>query len=214
MTTRIEPTDAEVEDWIDGATFVQVKVDIHRNPALWAELGPLYRLIAAAESRLDELRAEHDKHRDGDATLAGTEPPRVPAGEHALGETERVPASVVAAQADLEGLLDQADELYRRYDTDKETWTIRGLDPSELRTIVAEHEQHKPPLSAPVSRPGEKPARYRARCTEYVEKVAAYNLAVDEHALSLAVVDVEVAGERKPPPSIDGLRRLRERPHG
>jgi hypothetical protein len=211
MTTRVEPTDAEIEDWIEGATFVQVKVDIHRNPALWADLQPLYRLIDAAETRLDEARAGTQR-RDDDATLTGTDPGTPPAGEHTLGESNRIPASVEAAQHDLDELVAQAETLYAAYDADKETWTLRGLEQAELRSIVAAHE--RPPLQPPARRAGEKADRFKARTVEYIDQVADYKLAVDEHALSVSVVEVVVRGERKPPPSIDGLRRLRERPHG
>lgn len=211
MTARIEPTDAELEDWIDGATFVQVKVDIHRNPALWADLQPLYALIEAAEARLDEARA-HTRRGDPEAVLGAMDAPSGPPGEHALGETDQTPPSVAAAQADLDDLREQADALYALFDQDKEVWVIRGLDPPELRAILEAHP--RPSTTPPIRRPDERPDKFRTRTARYVARVADYKLAVDEEALATAVVEVWVGGERKAAPSLEGLRRLRQRPHG
>ena len=213
-TTRVEHTDAEIEDWIDGATFVQVKVDIHRNPALWADLQPLYAQVAAAEDRLAEARASATRHEgSGEGTLAGSSPgATAPPGEGTLAEATPVPVGVAEAQADLDALLAEARALYERYDADKETWIIRGLDVAEAQQIVAAHD--RPPAAPPVRRPKEGQRAYRARQAAFIDQVAAYKVAVDEHALSLAVVEVIVRGEHKPPPSVEGLRRVRARPHG
>src|SRR6185312_4465565 len=113
-TTRVEPTDAELEDWIDGATFVQVKVDIHRNPALWADLQPLYARVSAAEDRLAEAR-DRAARRQGtpEGTLAGPSPGAPePAGEGTLAETAKPPPGVAEAEADLADLVAEAEALY------------------------------------------------------------------------------------------------------
>lgn len=209
--SSIEDTDVSIEDWIDGATFTQVKVDIYRNPALWADLQPLYALIEAAEARLDEAQ-RRARPAAPDATLAGTDAPSEPVGEAALGAPAEVPASVVAAQDDLDRLTQEAKDLYARYDQDKETWVVRGLDPAEAREVLAEHDM--PSTTAPRRRPDEDEEAFRQRSTQYVDAVNAYKMAIDEAALARAVVEVIVAGEHKPPPSVAGLRRLRARPHG
>lgn len=214
-TARVEHTDAEIEDWIDGATFVQVKVEIHRNPALWADLGPLYEQVSAAEARLAEAQAAAAERRQGtpEGTLAGsTSGSAPPPREGTLAEPPPVPPAVADAQAVLDGLLDQAQALYDEYDADKETWVIRGLDVTEAQAIVAAHD--RPTGTAPTRRPKESTAAFRARSAAYVDEVAAYKVAIDEHALSLAVVEVIVRGEHMPPPSVEGLRRVRARPHG
>ena len=214
-TTRVEHTDAEIEDWIDGATFVQVKVDIHRNPALWADLGPLYARVSAAEDRLAEAQAAAaDRRQDHpDDTLGGSSPgSTAPPGEGTLAERAPVPPAVAAAQADLDALVAEATALYDRYDADKETWVLRGLDVTEAQAIVA--AQDRPPVAPPVRRPKEGTRAYRDRQAAYVDQVTAYKVAIDEAALALAVVEVIVRGEHMPPPSVEGLRRVRTRPHG
>lgn len=209
--SSIEDTGVSIEDWIDGATFTQVRVDIHRNPALWGELQPLYALIEAAEARLDEAQ-RRARPSAPDETLAGAEPPPEPVGEATLGGPAQVPASVLAAQADVDRLYDQAKALYDRYDLDKETWVIRGLDPVEAREVI--ENQGQPPTGPPRRQPDDDEDTWRLRSAQYVVAVNAWKLAIDEDALSRAVVEVIVGGERKPPPSVDGLRRLRARPHG
>lgn len=213
-TTRVEHTDAEIEDWIDGATFTQVKVDIHRNPALWADLAPLYDQIAAAEARLDEARARADRRRtapEGSLAVPSPGDDGAPAGEGTLAERVPVPVAVTDAEADLADLLDQAQALYDAYDADKETWVIRALDQAEAQAIVAAQDR---PTHPPVRRPKESTAAYRARQDTFVADMTAYKLAVDEAALALAVVEVIVRGVAMPPPSVEGLRRVRARPHG
>jgi hypothetical protein len=209
---KVVETGASLDDWIDGATFLQVKVDIHRNPALYSELKPLYELIEVAESRLEEARreAEHAAATT-DAALGQDAPVATVSADSALGETARTPEAVEAARADLEALLEQADEIYARYDADKETWTIRALDrETEISPIVSRYRLPELPLR----REKEPQARFTARTEAYVKEVQRIKGEIDEQGLVLAIVDVVVGGEHKPPPGIEGLRRLRARPHG
>ncbi len=216
MTIKLEQTDIGVDDWIDGATFIQVKVDIHRNPALWADLAPLYAQIDAAEQRVAALRgAAARTATDDESSLgerAGT--PTAPAGEESLGEATHVPATVAGAQADLDELVQRAEELYARFDADKETWTLRGLDTDEVQAITDAVRADLGHGAAPVRRAKETAKKYAERVQAWQQGLAGVKDEVDVRAVQAAVVKVVVAGVEKPAPSVDGIRRLRQRPHG
>jgi hypothetical protein len=212
MTGKLTDTGASIDDWIDGATFLQVKVDIHRNPALYAELKPLYEAIEIVEGRLDEARAAAEQRAAAADAALGEDAARANvAADSSLGETTTPPESVAEAQAELEGLLAEADAIYARYDADKETWTIRALDrDTEVAPIIAKYRLPE----MPSRKPKETQARFTARTEAFVSEVQRIRTEIDEQALALAIVNVVIGGETKPPPTIEGLRRLRARPHG
>lgn len=215
----IEQTDIGVDDWIDGASFVQAKVEIHRDPALWADLGPLYAQIDAAEQRLTVLQAAAAQPRDArvETSLGDTSPTasRAPAGEESLGEAAQVPQTVAQAQADLDALIGQAEELYARYDANKEVWTIRALEQEEIQAIT-EAVRTEVGHGEPPKRRAKEAAKSHATRTQAWTQVMVDQVKpeVDARALALAVVGVNVAGDEKPAPSVDGIKRLRRRPHG
>jgi hypothetical protein len=211
VTAHIEQVDIGVEDWIDGASFTQVRVEIHRNPALWADLKPLYAKVEAAEARLAQLTTAQPGAPE--ASLGGDDDapaPRAGAGEESLGETQQAP-DVAAAQAELARALAAAEEVYAKFDADKETWTLRALEPEELQAIA---EAIGAPPTPPRRRPKESVASFDKRVQAHIENLKAYRDLLNEHAISKATVAVVVKGVERPAPSPDGMKRLRERPHG
>ncbi|MHA7132537.1 hypothetical protein [Oerskovia turbata] len=217
MSINIEQVDIDVEDWIDGTTFTQAKVEIHRNPALYADLKPLYDQIAAAEDDLARLTARiAQAQRTSDESSLGEEAatPVVPAGEGALGDEAAEPETVTIARAHLDALYEQAEALYARYDADKETWTLRAMEPAEIQAATADLTVPGEPTKPPKNANPRTQTAYKQRLDAWYKAMAEYTHESKLRIVQAAVVQVDVAGSLKPAPSLEGMRRLATRPGG
>lgn len=214
MNISIEQTDIGVDDWIDGVSYVQAKVEIHRDPALLADLLPLHEQITAAEQRLAALQAATTTPTGRDDATLGDAEHTTPVDDVALGDETPVPAAVADAQADLDELTARAAALYERYDAAKEIWTLRALAQEEsegiYKDVIADLEQGDPP----VRRSKETKAAFQVRFTEWATKQHQVHDEVAVRSLAAGVLSVNVNGTDRPAPSLDGIRRLRKRPHG
>lgn len=217
MSINIEQVDIEVEDWIDGVSFTQVKVEIHRNPALYADIKPLYEEIEAAEADLARLTARaRSTERTSDESSLGEESaaPALVEGEESLGETAAESESVTRARAHLEALYARAEALYARYDEDKETWTLRALEPAEVRAVTGDLTVPTEPTKVAQNANATAKTRYRAKYDTWLKAMAEFTAESKYRILQAAVVQVDVAGTVKPAPSLEGIRRVALRPGG
>lgn len=205
MAVNIEQTDIDVEDWIDGVSYTQARVTIHRNPALYAQYEPLLAKIEAAEAEVAEYTQERDDDGDDEALgdAAGA------AGEQSLGDP-----GAKAARDRLDALHSEAEALVKRYEDDVEVWHLRALDRDEIAEVL---ERHPRPVQP--KRPTEKAAAktkdaYRQRIIDWTKEASAAQHEANLDMLALAVMHVEVKGVEKPAPSLEGIRRVAKRPHG
>jgi hypothetical protein len=211
----IEQVDIDVEDWIDGVSFTQVKVEFHRNPALYAELRPMYDRIEAAEAELADITAREERPTPQTDELLNEEPPAPVVADELLSEATHASPTLAAAQENLEHLYAQAEELYARYDSDKEIWTLRALELDEIKEITAAVGVPDVELKPPPKNAAKKTRdRYVQRFNEHAAAVQEFKHEVDLRCVQAAVLRVAVAGEEKPPPTLEGLRRLERRPGG
>lgn len=184
--TEIVETEIDLENWITGTSYAQAKVTIYRNPALLAEYEPLMAKIATLEAVTTEP--------DGEADL-----------------TSHSATSITAELADLYA---QAEELHAMFEDDKEVWTLRALEPTEV-TELSDAEP-RPIAPAPLPRDADDEAR-----TAHQSARAAFNKANDEWAMGFnlrcierSVQTVEVAGRVVPTPNGAMLGALPKRPGG
>jgi len=210
--------DVAVEDWIDGVSYVQTKVTIFRDPAMYAEYEPLLEKIDEADALVAELEAEHAPEKPDDATLGdgaalGGEA-AASGAESSLGETEQVPQALADARARLAELVGEAEELYARYEANREVWHIRALDQDEIREIADEVGIPETPDPLRSGATAAQQKAYMRRVEKHVEDIRKAKEEIDLRGLARAVQSVEVAGEAKPAPSLDGLRRVKARPGG
>jgi hypothetical protein len=205
----IEQVDISVEDWIDGVTFTQVKVELHRNPALYAELKPMYDRIEAAEADLAELVAREERPAEQAAdTLLGEEAPPAPVTDELLSAESAPSPTRAAAEEHLESLYAAAEELYARYDADKEVWTLRALLREEIQALTADVEQPEAPKPVAPKAPKATRERYAKRVAEHIEALKVFATEVNVRCVQAAVVSVVVAGVEHPKPSLDGMRKI------
>lgn len=209
MATEYELTETPIEDWIDeGVSFLQAKVTLYRNPAIYAQYGPLLEQIRALEG---ELAPKKEKSkRDGsldEESLGGA-----PAGEESLGED----SLTTAMSQRLEELYTEAENLWKIYSEDVEVWTLRRLDDHEVRAVQEEMDipvPTAPPAMNPKASPSAKTAHAK-KFEKFITEMKTYTEELNIRCLALAVMDVVVKGDKKPAPSLEGLRRLRARPGG
>lgn len=210
-----EPAEINVEDWISGVSYVQTTETIYRNPALWAEYEPLMEELQRVSTELDQLLTPASEPDLGEAGLGDDAPASASAGEASLGEG--VTPDVAALQLRFAQLQAEVAKVEARYKGDTEVWHLRQLDAElEVAPIVKEYEGQVPAEPRPLGT-GSTPAKlraYDARLRKYGEELAAIALEVNLRCLALATLKVVVAGEEKPAPSIEGLRKLRTRPNG
>lgn len=217
MSINIEQVDIEVEDWIDGVSFTQVKVQIHRNPALYADIKPLYEEIDAAEADLARLvaRAAQGQRTSDESSLGEESATPAPVdGEESLGEPVAEPETVTSARAHLEDLYERAEALYARYDADKEIWTLRAMEPAEVRAVTADLEVPDEPKKPGKDAHPRTATAYRAKYDAWLKAMAEFTAESKYRIVQAAVVQVEVAGSVKPAPSLEGIRRVASRPGG
>ena len=82
MSTEYELNETPLEDWIDeGVSFLQAKVTIYRNPALYAQYQPLLDQIRSLEQELAPKKQKAKKDASLEESLGDA-----PVGEEALGE--------------------------------------------------------------------------------------------------------------------------------
>lgn len=217
MSINIEQVDIEVEDWIDGVSFTQVKVEIHRNPALYADIKPLYKEIEAAEADLAHLtaRATSTKRTSDESSLGEESAAPAPVdGEESLGETAAESESVTEARTRLAALYARAEDLYAQYDADKETWTLRALEPAEIRAVTSDLTVPTEPTKLAQNANTTAKTRYRTKYDTWLQAMADFTAESKYRILQAAVVQVDVAGTVKPAPSLEGIRRVALRPGG
>lgn len=191
-----ETENVDLDAWIDDdATFLQVQVPIYKNKALYAELAPLDEQITEAKTRVAHARSK-----------AGV-----------LADEETTDKAVLAAEAALDALCDQAEAVYARYESSRETWTLRAITQKEAAAIVEEIGLDPRQLGAPKRGAKESRARFEQRMRAYVEEhVHPYLEEYNERALAFATVQVETARGVQPGDKVTRatLRRLRARPYG
>ncbi len=205
----IEQVDISVEDWIDGVTFTQVKVELHRNPALYAELKPMYDQIEAAEADLADLVAREERPAEQEAdALLGEEAAAAPVADELLNGEPAPSPTRAAAEEHLERLYERAEELYARYDADKEVWTLRALLREEIQALTADVEKPEAPKPPAAKAPKATRERYAKRVAEHIEALKAFSAEVNARCVQAAVVSVVVAGVEHPAPSLAGVRKI------
>lgn len=212
--------DPNVEDWINGVSFVQTTETIYRNPALWAEYEPILNEMKTLGEQLDELLAPAPEAGDaeeslggGDETLGGPAP--VPVGEESLGEELADSPDVASIKARYAELQRQADEVLKRYEGDTEVWHFRALDQAEEITPIVQ-EVGVPDKPRPLGQGAspQKRAAWVRKQEAWVKEMEAAALEVNLRCVALACLKVVVVGEEKPAPSVEGLRKLLARPRG
>lgn len=220
------PEDPNVEDWIGGVSFVQTTETIYRNPALWAEYEPILNEMTALGEQLDEIMAAsqvdspdtEESLGGGDETL-GARPVASPVGEESLGEEPQDSPDVASIKARFAELKRQADEVLARYEGDTEVWHFRALDREDEITPITEELQvaeavKREPRPVGTGATPQKIAAYRRKYEAWDAEMKALSLEVNLRCVALACLKVVVAGEEKPAPSVEGLRRLLTRPRG
>lgn len=211
MSTEFELNQTPIEDWIEeGVSFLQANVTIYRNPSIYAQYQPLLDQIQALETEL----APAPKSKK-EASL----------GEEALGDQVRAAQEEESLADDgltsemrarLEELYTEAERLWKLYSDDVEVWTLRRLDEAEVKEVQQGMEM---PLPIAPNKPGNKPsnqmqAAYVKKFETFIVGMKEYSDELNIRCLARAVLKVVVKGEEKPPPSLEGLRRLKKRPGG
>lgn len=217
----IERDDVDPDDWITGTSYTECRVNIYRNPAIWAELQPLYEQIQAAEQTVVDLEAAAtppQQEQTDESSLAEADAPvAVPAGEESLGDVAVVESeTLTAARAELDRLIAIAEDVYARYAADTEVWTLRALDEDEMRECIRDAGMEQPVEPKRVSRDASKPVRkkYYAQFDAYSRDMKAWAEAVNILCIQKACQGVVVAGAEKPAPSVESMRLLAKRPGG
>jgi hypothetical protein len=214
--TEFEAVDVDIDDWIDGTSFLQATHTIYRNPAMYAEYGPLLGRIEALEQEIADLTAADDLEFTSEQSLAGEEALTAPASaDRALGEKSTEDARVVEARAELERLIVQANEMWEQYSSNVEVWRLRKLDQSERVEITKK-------LGEPPAEPRglSKNAKPQAK-TAYIKRFDAWYKAMQDytaqynlHCLAAATMGVTVAGEDRGGVTVEQMERIQSRPGG
>jgi hypothetical protein len=204
--------DVSVEDWIGGVTFLQTKVTLYRNPAIYAEYKPLLDQIAAAEQELAALTAEDEPGEQPERAMSGADaeaPMSEPKGERALGEKPAPAPRIQEAQQTLDALYERAEQLYAAYEKDVEVWTLRKLSDDEIDAIRKElgGVPKQPTKPGPKAKPQARTA-YVQKFEKWLEQMSEFADEVNLRAVAKAVVSVEVKGAKVPNPTLDDMRRF------
>ncbi len=211
--------DPNVEDWINGVSFVQTTETIYRNPALWAEYEPLLQEMEQLGQQLDELAAQQ---REGQGDDAGEEslggepgPVAAPVGEESLGEELAEDPDTAAIHRRFTELKAEADAVQERYAADCEVWHLRALDrEEEITPIVTEVGVPTAPRPLGKGASPQKRTAWMKRMRTFEDEMRVTADEVNVRCIALATLKVVVAGEEKPAPSADGVRALLKRPGG
>lgn len=212
----------DVEAWIGGVSFVQTTETIYRNNAIWAEYEPILAEIERLQLRLEELTTPAPAATDSEESLGGEPGPLAaplgPVGEESLGEARVKDADLSALEARLRELQAEADAVAARYADDVEVWHFRALDPeTEIQVFIAEVAPDGIPDEPRPLGTGSSPqkrAAWKRRYEAWLAEMARIGLEVNLRSVNRACLKVIVAGEEMPPPSVEGLRALMERPYG
>lgn len=220
MSTNPEQdvVEVDVEDWIDGVSFLQTTVTLHRNPAMWAEYEPLLAELADLQGELEAYENSLETDEQDESSLGEPSTVRGPeiAGEESLGDIPEPTDTEKRLRTRIAQLEDKAGELYAKYDADAEVWYIRQLDLAAEMPGFIEAAGGLPVKPDPVSKDASKSAKatYNRKMREWRDAMPDATHEVNLHAVAAAVMKVVVAGVERPAPSVDGLRRLYKRPHG
>lgn len=217
----IERDDVDPDDWITGTSYTECRVNIYRNPAIWAEIQPLYQQIQAAEQTVVDLEAAatppQQEQTDESSLAEAAAPIAVPAGEESLGDVAVVESeTLAAARGELDRLIAIAEEAYARYEADTEVWTLRALDEDEMRECIRLAGIEQPVEPMRFSRDASKATRrkYFAAADTYAREMKAWAEAVNILCIQKACRGVVVAGVEKPTPSVESMQLLAKRPGG
>ena len=208
MSTEYELTSTPIEDWIDeGVSFLQANVTLYRNPAIYAEYQPVIDQIRSLEAELAPKKVRQKRDASLEESLGDDAP-----AEESLAED----GLTTALNHRLEKLYAEAERLWKLYSEDVEVWTLRRIDEQEVREVQKDMDL---PLPTQPGKPGKNPSKQMQAA--YVRKFEAFIGAMKDYTdelnircLVIAVLGVVVKGEKKPAPSLEGLRRLKLRPGG
>lgn len=208
MSTDYELNQTPIEDWIDeGVSFLQAKVTIYRNPAIYAQYQPVLDQIRALEKELAPKKVRQKADASLDEESLGGAP-----SEPSLGDDELT----FEMRQRLEELYSEAERLWEEYSKDVEVWTLRRIDEQEVKDIQKEMDLPLPSAPAKI-KGGASPSAQKAyakKFEKFIEEMKEYTEELNIRCLAVAVLGVTVKGEEKPSPSLDGLRRLKARPGG
>lgn len=216
MSTEFKAADVDVEDWINGVSYLQADVTIYRNPALLAEYNPLLNKIEALEEEREELAAPDQDTEVTDTSLDGkTTTTRVLAGERSMREKAAEDPRVAQIDEELVPLYERAEELHRRFTNDTEVWTLRKVEPAEADR-VREELGGVPTEPTPLAKNASKTmrAKHVEELQAWYDEMKAFSLEFTLNALAFSVLKVVVNGKEVPPPTIEQLRQIMARPGG
>lgn len=207
MSTEYELNDTPIEDWIDqGVSFLQANVTLYRNPSIYAQYQPVIEQIRSLEM---ELAPKKKSKRESSLEEA--------LGDDGVGEETLAEDGLTGElNTRLEELYAEAERLWEQYSQDVEVWTLRRVDEQEVEAI---RDGMDIPLPTQPGKPGAKPSKqmqaaYAKKFEAFIKGVKDYSDELNLRCLQIAVLKVVVKGEEKPPPSLEGLRRLKARPGG
>lgn len=214
--TEFEAADVDVEDWIDGVSFLQAKHTIYRNPAMFAEYQPLLARIDVLEQEIDGLTAQdeddvvEERALAGEATLTSA-----PTADRALGEKPVEPPRVAELREELEKLTRQANDMWEKYAADVEVWRLRKLEQDELKAL---HEELGGPPAEPRrlskdAKPQAVTAHVR-RFDAWLADSRAYTRRYNVRCVALATIGVTVQGVDRGKVTVEQVERVLTRPGG
>lgn len=217
MATEFKTHETPVDDWIDnGVSFLQADVTIHRNPAIYAEYGPLLDSIRNLEAERVQMIGPRKRRKvQADESLADDDiidTAKQEAEEASLADENPLLAEINAA---IEERYARAQELWAKYSEDTEVWTFRRLDEHE---VVEEREAlgpvpEEPRAPSKNSKPQAHTA-YRKRFETFLKSMGEYAAELNLRCVARAAIKVVVKGEEKTVPDLEGFRRLKARPGG
>jgi len=187
MATELVETEIDLENWITGTSYAQAKVTIYRNPALIAEYEPLLE-------RIKELEAKE-----------------VPADDPEAGLGDETPTTI---NAELEKLYIEAERLHAKYESDKEVWTLRALEPSEITELRDVEPRPVAPKVLPSDADDAARGAHQLARDAYQKANEAWSVAYTLRAIERAVIGVVVAGREVPKPNASMLEYLPKRAGG
>lgn len=211
MSTQYELNQTPLEDWIDeGVSFLQANVTLYRNPAIYAEYQPLVEQIRVLEAELAPVAKPKKESALGEEALG--DQVRAAQAEESLGED----SLTGEIRTRLEELYAKAEELWKQYSDNSEVWTLRRLDPSEVKEIQKGMEMPLPEAPNKISdkASNQMKSAHAKKFETFLLSMVEYTDELNLRCLAAAVLKVVVKGEEKPAPSLDGLRRLKKRPGG
>lgn len=202
MSTKFEVKgDTSLDDWIDGVSYLQADVTIYRNPALLAEYRPLL-------ARIDDLEGER-------AALVEDAPESDPEASLASKKTKTSHPRIADIDAELETLMNRAEELYKKFTADVEVWTMRKIEDLEVAEIQKElGPSPEMPKKLPKNARAQVRAERDAAIEAWSQEMMKYTSELNVRCVHRAALKVHVKGKDREVPDLDGMRRILHRPGG